>query len=28
MPEFFEQVFRSQYERFGNIIKSIGYQPK
>ncbi|MFZ9372164.1 MAG: Bug family tripartite tricarboxylate transporter substrate binding protein, partial [Limnohabitans sp.] len=27
-PEFFEQVFRSQYERFGNIIKSIGYQPK
>jgi tripartite-type tricarboxylate transporter receptor subunit TctC len=27
-PEFFEQVFRTQYERFGNIIKSIGYQPK
>jgi tripartite-type tricarboxylate transporter receptor subunit TctC len=27
-PEFFEQVFKTQYERFGNIIKSIGYQPK
>ncbi len=27
-PEFFEQLFRTQYERFGNIIKSIGYQPK
>lgn len=27
-PEFFEQVFTKQYERFGNIVKSIGYQPK
>ena len=27
-PEYFEQVFKTQYERFGNIIKAIGYQPK
>ena len=27
-PEFFEQVFAKQYERFGNIVKAIGYQPK
>jgi tripartite-type tricarboxylate transporter receptor subunit TctC len=27
-PEHFEQVFKTQYERFGNIIKAIGYQPK
>jgi tripartite-type tricarboxylate transporter receptor subunit TctC len=27
-PEFFEQVFKTQYERFGSLIKAIGYQPK
>ncbi|MEY2622544.1 MAG: hypothetical protein RIT26_2364 [Pseudomonadota bacterium] len=27
-PEFFEQVFKTQYERFGNLIRAIGYQPK
>ena len=26
--EYFEQVFAKQYERFGNIVKAIGYQPK
>lgn len=27
-PEFFEQVFQRQYERFGSLIKAIGYEPK
>ena len=27
-PEYFEQVFTKQYDRFGNIVKAIGYQPK
>ena len=26
--EYFEQVFTKQYERFGGIVKAIGYQPK
>jgi tripartite-type tricarboxylate transporter receptor subunit TctC len=27
-PEHFEQVFKTQYERFGAVVKAIGYQPK
>lgn len=27
-PEYFEQVFQKQYERFANIVKAIGYVPK
>jgi tripartite-type tricarboxylate transporter receptor subunit TctC len=27
-PEHFEQVFKTQYERFGSVLRAIGYQPK
>ena len=27
-PEFFEQVFKKQFERFSTLVKAIGYEPK
>lgn len=27
-PEHFEQVFKRQYDRFGAVVKAIGYEPK
>jgi hypothetical protein len=27
-PEYFEAIFKREYTRFGEIVRSIGYQPK
>jgi tripartite-type tricarboxylate transporter receptor subunit TctC len=27
-PEYFEAIFKREYTRFGEIVKSVGYQPK
>jgi tripartite-type tricarboxylate transporter receptor subunit TctC len=27
-PQYFEKVLRSDYERYGQIVKAIGYQPQ